>query len=367
MAGEPMTSGAQERPTRSALGEQAEILRIVRTIRDELQLIPNRVVDEVADHLKEMDLGIGERARGHARDVVLPADGHPDGPSAPVVSSMVATSDEAVDAPSGAVPEDEKEGVALQELSESLQLKKDEFQRLDLQKAALVEEVSALERAQKDTHDQLADLEAKRRGLLDKVGEWRSMSEQADAIRLLETERDAALAKATEALVRCEELRSRYMVAQALLERLWPAWLETENMVEWKAEIERGVADRASSPAVGLLFAALHTCSAARHDGDPKTLHDSLRDVGRRLYAWLRDTERTDDEAASIAEKWAHAINSECEGRGEVEVPIPGHAANNQWMIFQPRGGSSPDVLSVRSWCVRDAQKRPIHRAEVTV
>jgi hypothetical protein len=48
-------------------------------------------------------------------------------------------------------------------------------------------------------------------------------------------------------------------------------------------------------------------------------------------------------------------------------VANPGTQANNKSMIFTPKGGSSPDVVSVRSWCVIDQQGRPIHRAEVVV
>jgi len=152
-----------------------------------------------------------------------------------------------------------------------------------------------------------------------------------------------------------------------ILNRCWPEWIKSDSLAEWNETLYYAAADPSSPPSVGLLFAALHTSNAALCDTDPKTLHDSLRDVGRRLYAWLRDLEKSDIDAANIAEKWALVINAHCTGRAEVEVAVPGHEANNQWMIFQPRGGSSPDVVSVRTWCVRDAQKRPVHRAEVTV
>lgn len=152
-----------------------------------------------------------------------------------------------------------------------------------------------------------------------------------------------------------------------ILNRCWPEWIKSNSLAEWYEILYHALADSSSPPSVGLLFAALHTSNAALCDNDPKTLHDSLRDIGRRLYAWLRDLEKSEIDAANIAERWARVINAHCAGRGEVDVPVPGCEANNQWMIFQPRGGSSPDVLSVRTWCVRDAQKRPVHRAEVTV
>jgi hypothetical protein len=155
--------------------------------------------------------------------------------------------------------------------------------------------------------------------------------------------------------------------ARCLLEQLWPAWLRSGALASWRTRLEPGIADPTAPPSFALLFAAVHTYNAALRDPDPKTLLDGLRDLGRRLYAWLRDNDCTDADAARAAEQWAGAINADCAGRSEIEVPIPGNAANNQWMIFQPRGGSSPDVVSVRSWCVRDAQQRPVHRAEVSV
>ena len=125
--------------------------------------------------------------------------------------------------------------------------------------------------------------------------------------------------------------------------------------------------DDARSPSACLLFAALHACSASEQDPDIRSLYDSLREVGKRLYAWLRDCGHDESDCASIATLWASAINSAFVGRVEIAVPVPGHAANSLWMLFKPRGGSSPDVVSVRSWCVNDGQRRPVHRAEVTV
>jgi len=363
-----MIPSSEDKLARVAAGEQVEILKIVRLIRDELKSVPNRVADEVSDRLKVMDPGIGARAiesEGRSHDTMMPAE---TGNAEEAVMPSAAT--DAIDRESHEL-EDlnsrlQEKRTAMEELSHSFELRLKDVEGLESRKTGLEVEVADLESLLQKASSQLVELESKKASITEELGECRSLAEQADAIHSLQGERDLLIAKESELMGRCEELRKRNAVAQALLDRLWPAWFKADAMAEWKAEIETGISSD-STPAAGLLFAALHSFAAALHDEDPKTLHDSLRDVGRRLYAWLRDKGITDENASTIAETWARSINHECLGRGEIEVPVPGHAANNQWMIFQPRGGSSPDVLSVRSWCVRDSMKRPVHRAEVAV
>ncbi len=185
------------------------------------------------------------------------------------------------------------------------------------------------------------------------------------------------LAKRQEADGKLEELRAMeqkvaHMAklgeqANALLSMLWPSWLLKGELARWKEAIERQVFDASAPPSFGLLFAAIHGYNAALRDPDTKSLLDNVRDVGRRLYQWLEDTNNDQAAAASTVEAWAAAINSEATTRCTVQVAVPGNPASNQWMIFTPRGGSSPDVSTAKSWCVLDAQRRPIHRAEVTV
>lgn len=153
----------------------------------------------------------------------------------------------------------------------------------------------------------------------------------------------------------------------AIRERIWPPWMLSPEFAKWREDLEKSVLCLDSPPATGLLFAAIHSYNAATRDSDPKTLIDSLRDIGRRLYAWLRDRGLSEEEAADVSEEWGKAINQHCAGAATVDIPKPGNAAEVSWMSFQPRGGSAPDVISVRNWCVRDSQSRPSHRAEVIV
>ena len=156
--------------------------------------------------------------------------------------------------------------------------------------------------------------------------------------------------------------------ANYLKEKLWPGWLRAGSLAVWKEKLETAISSGSATPAAALLFAALHGYTAATKDSDLKLLHDSLREVSRRLFVWLRENGLDDHNAVETAGQWAAEINHECQSRAEVEIPAIGAPATNQWMIFRPRPGvNSPDVASVQTWCVRNAQKQPVHRAEVTV
>ena len=149
-----------------------------------------------------------------------------------------------------------------------------------------------------------------------------------------------------------------------VIERLWPRFLLTEGFAEWRDGIEKAILQDAPPPSAALLFANLHGYTACLLENDLKYLRDVLRDISRFLYAWIKENRHDERSAFQIALAWAAAINEECAGRLEIEVPEPGTPANSLSMTFPPRG-SSPEVASVRTWCVRDAQRRVIHRAEV--
>ena len=156
--------------------------------------------------------------------------------------------------------------------------------------------------------------------------------------------------------------------ASHLKEKLWPGWLRAGSLATWEEKLEAAISSGAATPTAALLFAAIHGYTAAIKDADLKLLHDSLREVSRRLLAWLKENGLDESAVVETAGQWAAEINRECQPRAEVEIPVLGAPATNQWMIFRPRPGvNSPDVLTVQTWCVRNAQKQPIHRAEITV
>lgn len=147
---------------------------------------------------------------------------------------------------------------------------------------------------------------------------------------------------------------------------IWPRFMLTPPFAPWKESVEKSLLSEAPSSSAALLFANLHGYTACLLENDLKYLRDGLRDISRFLYAWLKESGHQESAAFEIALAWAAAFNEECTGRCEIEVPQPGTPANALSMTFPPRG-SSPEVVSVRTWCVRDAQRRVIHRAEVFI
>lgn len=219
------------------------------------------------------------------------------------------------------------------------------------------------------------DAEKRRQVLVDLENEIQSVQTRLDRAR---EEADAAAQQAAEASRRAEDSRAALEARTAAVQveadkldqtrrvigRIWPRFILTDRFAEWKAGIEAALLQETPPPSAALLFANLHGYTACLLEGDQKYLRDVLRDISRFLYAWLKDGGRDEGKAFDIAQAWATAFNEECAGRCEIEVPEPGTPANSLSMTFPPRG-SSPDVVSVRTWCVRDAQKRVIHRAEV--
>ena len=180
------------------------------------------------------------------------------------------------------------------------------------------------------------------------------------------TEREQSLAAREQSIT---QLGERLEGTRFWLEHLLPSWLTEDGIVGWRdALMDDAQHPRAASNTAGLLFATLSLFTYAQRDTDTRAIADALRDVGRRLFSWLKERELGDYEASGVAQAWAERINRECDGRCEIEVPVPGTPAQNQTMLYQPRPGvSAQSVASVQSWCVRGAKREVIHRAAVTV
>ena len=224
---------------------------------------------------------------------------------------------------------------------------------LEEQKAQLTTEVEAFER----TMEQFQILQQERSAVEEHLRAMKSEEVNLEAKSRLLASREDELG------IGLEQVKD----AGELLRKLWPEWLCGEDLRHWKELIEKDVFSANSPPSFSLLFAAIHNYNASLRDPDNRILLDALRDLGRRLYQWLKDLGKSEESTAEVAEAWAASINAECEERCAIQVAVPGNPANNKWMSFTPRSGSAPDVASVRSWCVSDNQGRPIHRAEVAV
>jgi len=224
---------------------------------------------------------------------------------------------------------------------------------LEEQKALLTTEVEAFER----TREQFQILQQERAEVEGHLRAMKSEETDLEAKSRLLASREEGLRIGLEKVEHADEL----------MRKLWPEWLCGEDLKHWKELIERDVFSENSPPSFSLLFAAIHNYNASLRDPDNRIFLDALRDLGRRLYQWLRDLGKSENIIAEVAEAWAVAINAECKERCAIQVAVPGNPANNKWMSFTPKSGSSPDVANVRSWCVSDNQGRPIHRAEVVV
>jgi|GEM_PF-4400643 len=203
--------------------------------------------------------------------------------------------------------------------------------------------------------------------------QYQEVLERAQAAQAESQAREQSLATAERALAlreqRVNEQVERLEGTRYWLENLLPGWLREEGIAPWRdALMEDAQIERASSNTAGLLFATLSLYTYAQRDTDARAVADALRDVGRRLYAWLKERNMGDYDASSVAQAMAAHINRECAGRCELEVPVPGTPAQNQSMLYQPRPGvSAQSVISVQSWCVCGAKREVIHRATVTV
>lgn len=186
-------------------------------------------------------------------------------------------------------------------------------------------------------------------------------TQKADAeVRRAEKTRQEVAARAADVQTQADQLTQ----TRRVIERIWPRFLLTDGFAPWKDKIEQAILQEVPPSSAALLFANLHGYTACLLENDLKYLRDVLRDISRFLYTWIKENGHDERAAFHVALAWAAALNEECAGRCEIEVPEPGTPANSLSMTFPPRG-SSPEVASVRTWCVRDGQRRVIHRAEV--
>lgn len=151
---------------------------------------------------------------------------------------------------------------------------------------------------------------------------------------------------------------------------LLPRWSEEDDFSPLRIAMIEDVKGGAEpqSACAGLLAASLAGYSFALRDPDDRNLVDCVRDVGRRLFTWMRIRNTDVSQSAELARTVAAHINKECSGRCDVEVPTPGGPAQNQTMLFQPRPGTSDQtVVTVQSWCVRGPKREVIHRASINL
>ncbi len=222
--------------------------------------------------------------------------------------------------------------------------------------------------AVKDQGAEALRLEERAEAARQRLAETQSQAEAADQ-RLAELTRRGETERAT-LDAKAEAVRAELATlaqVRRVQEKIWPRFLLAADgpFVPWKDRLERALLAERTPAAAALLFANLHAYTACLLEADQKYLRDTLRDVSRFLLAWVKEDGADERAAGAVAQQWADAFNVECADRVVLEVPEPGMPINTQWMNFVPRGGASPDVVQVVTWCVRDGQRRVVHRAEV--
>lgn len=268
--------------------------------------------------------------------------------------------------PVGADSEVERLRCDLADVQREYESVTNEVSTLENQRGQLKVEIAALKSEMQNHQLECGVLLKEKEQLLEGAEQARQLADRLPALQSQQRDIDARLAALSIREGELAQTADQNEHTREILAKLWPSWLLTGDLAVWKDQIESGALDAKAPASFGLLFAALHGYNAALRDSDAKALLDNIRDVGRRLYQWLDGQGKDAIASSGIAEMWAEAINQETSGRCSVQVAVPGNPVTNQWMTFPPRGSSS-EVVTVASWCVFDAQRRPIHRAEVTV
>ena len=98
-----------------------------------------------------------------------------------------------------------------------------------------------------------------------------------------------------------------------------------------------------------------------------KALLNSVHRLGESLFSWLSEFESDPDQVCEYGEQWATLLNSENDDAFKIEVPMFECPFDRKTMVNYGSGSSAADVGSVHSWCVKDAEGRTQHLAEVTL
>ena len=140
---------------------------------------------------------------------------------------------------------------------------------------------------------------------------------------------------------------------------------EAEDKKRLKDEL---YADTASPLAIRLVADLFSYNANHKLNSDKKKdLFSSVYRLGESLYAWLSELHSDHDEVCESGEQWAELINKESNNTFTIEAPMNGCPLDNKTMVYYGSGSSAADVGSVRSWCVKDAEGRTKHLAEVTL
>ncbi len=263
------------------------------------------------------------------------------------------------------------------------------------------EEIANLKRKEAELHDQLAEAQ---RGQQEKDGEIeRLKAEEATACQQLEEAKRGQQEQETEiANLKAQEATARQQLVEAQREQevneteigclkgeneqlsrqlaevassnqiedlIWPAFMKAQETAEDKKHLNDELYADTASPLAIRLVADLFSYNAnyKLNSDKKKDLFSSVYRLGESLYAWLSELHSDNDEVCESGERWAELINKENNNTFTIEAPITGCPFDHKTMVNYGSGSSAADVGSVHSWCVKDAEGRTKHLAEVTL
>ena len=190
-----------------------------------------------------------------------------------------------------------------------------------------------------------------------------------DASQKLEAEKQAEI----ERLTRENSDLSSQLAAVASSERIedviWPAFMAEESTSEQRERLKGELhADNPSALAVRLVADLFGYNANHKLQTDKKSpLLSSVHRLGESLFAWLSESDPDPDQVYEKGQGWADLLNGESDGVFKIEVPMIDCEFDRKTMVNYGSGSSSADVRSIQSWCVKDAEGRVQHMAEVTL
>lgn len=151
---------------------------------------------------------------------------------------------------------------------------------------------------------------------------------------------------------------------------MWPKFLETPEMQDWKLRMEETVHQEISEENAVVLVANLFNYNAIVGLGSEwhRRMFDVLHDFSRAFFAWCESLHYDQERSVIEARLWAKQFSENSSGEFSIEIPEPDEPFDKRVMVSYESGGASTsrDVKAVKTWCIKDGAGRILKQAEVT-
>jgi hypothetical protein len=155
------------------------------------------------------------------------------------------------------------------------------------------------------------------------------------------------------------EVSERYRKESTTYRHLWNSLLlrpfADGELQDWREKLQ------SPKPSFALVLNSIHRCKILLQS-DERQLAKALYELGESLYRLLSELGFDDSRIAETAERWARAIEKECDGKCNLQIARVGDAKNQTWM------NSPPDPAPVRQvfgWCVNNGKYQALQKAPV--